>query len=431
MKRLFFTMLAGCWVSLAGACGSSSEGAGHSGATVNPAGGTGGDSSGSSGTSSGPTTGTGGNASGVGGEGTGGANTTGGTGGAANGGAAGMGTGGSAVVMGDGGVLTPKTTIVIFLIDGLMWPAVQTAIADGAAKNIKFLLDNGVRVQTAHSSTSAVRVALPDGSQPWGNATSGNSVIVTGTHLLEAPPAGMDDIFKVAHAAGIKSVFSGGDNNYAIYTDPDFHYAETAATDETVVQRAIDHMKNDGVRLLRIHLQRIRDDWSGPAGMTNPASNYILHLVRNDASIGTLIQALKDAGLWDTTYMVFGADHGMGQTTDSVHPPSTASSWDPVLAFYGPGLKKGATIPYAELPDVPVTLLKLAGLPALKGHTDPKVMLAKNGPTGTYLSNLLEGAAADLPSHPRYIEKYLQMGTFTSTGDTFAPYRTGMIAVIK
>jgi hypothetical protein len=201
-------------------------------------------------------------------------------------------------------------------------------------------------------------------------------------------------------------------------------------TDTVVVQRVIDHLKNDHVRLIRIHLQRIRDDWSGPAGLTNPTSPYLLHLIQNDQLLGTLIQALKDGGVWDATYLVVGADHGMGQTSGSVHPPSTASSWNPFLAFYGPGLKKGATIPYAELPDVPVTLMHFLGLPPLKGHTDPNVVLAQKGPTGIFLSNLLQGAPADI-AHPQYIEKYLQMGTFTSSPDTWDPYRTAMLALIK
>jgi hypothetical protein len=428
MKRLILSLVAGACVSLGFGCGSSGEGTtGGASSMMNAGGGSGGGVSGTGGDSSAggaEVTGGSGDASGgsssMAGAGPGGSGNAGGNGGA----------GGSAVISADGGAVDPQTTIVIFLIDGLMYQAVQTAIGSGAAQNLKFILDNGVRVETAHSSTSAVLVQLPDGSTPWGHATSGNTVIHTGTHLLEAPSSGMDDIFLAARRAGIKSVFSGGDNNYAVYTDPDFHYAETAVTDETVVQRAIMHIKNDHTRLVRIHLQRIRDDWSGPAGMTNPGSAYVLHLVQNDLLIGTLIQALKDVGVWDHTYMVVGADHGMGQTTDSVHPPSTASSWNPFLAFYGPGLKKGATIPYADLPDVPVTMMHFLGLPPLQGHTDPKVMLAQKGPTGVFLSNLLEGAPADI-THPRYIEKYLQMGTFTSTGDTFAPYRTGMIGVIK
>ena len=87
------------------------------------------------------------------------------------------------------------TTVVIFLIDGLQFQAVETAVANGAT-NMKFLLDNGVRAELSHPSSPAVTVQLPDGSTPNGGASSGNTTLHTGTHLIEAPSAGMDDIFK-------------------------------------------------------------------------------------------------------------------------------------------------------------------------------------------------------------------------------------------
>jgi hypothetical protein len=47
-----------------------------------------------------------------------------------------------------------------------------------------------------------------------------------------------DDIFLAARAAGIKSVFSGGDANYAALTTADFRYA-ASVSDAMVVQQAI------------------------------------------------------------------------------------------------------------------------------------------------------------------------------------------------
>jgi hypothetical protein len=346
----------------------------------------------------------------------------GGTGGGPGTGAGGAGDGG----LMDGGPVNPSTTVVIFIIDGLPYQAVQTAVANGAT-NIKFLLDNGVRAELSHSSSPAVTVQLPDGSRPNGGATSGNTTVHTGTHLIEAPSAGMDDIFKATTAAGIQSVFVGDDNNYSIYTTPTYHSIVT--TDDAVLSYAVMQLKTNHVRLLRIHMQRIRDVWSGPAGMTNASSMYILHLLQNDQHIGTLVQALKDEGVWDSTYFVLASDHGMGSTAASAHVPSQPSSWNNLLVFYGPGLKKGTTIPYAELMDVPVTVVHFFGLPPLKGHTDPNVTLAQKGPTGIFLSNLYAGTPPDLATHPRYIDQYL-MTSFPTTDD-YAPYREGMIRLIR
>ena len=361
------------------------------------------------------------------------------TGGAGAGGAAGSGggtaTGGSAGAApdaagnGSGGMAgaDPKTTVVLFLIDGLMSETAKTAAANGAT-NLKFLIDNGVTVDDAHSTSPAARTTLPNGSLPWGNATSGNIAVHTGTHVYEAGPDGLDDIFQATRAAGIKSVFSGGDANYSGFNTADFNYA-ASVSDEMVVQKAIDHIKNDKVRLLRLHLQRIRDDWMGPADKMNASSAYVRHVVDSDALLGRLIMALKDAGVWEKTYLVISADHGMGQTSGSSHPASTASSWNIFMGFYGPDLKKGATIPYAELPDIAVTTMRFLGLPPLKGHTGA-VTLAQKGPTGTVLTNLFTGAPAEL-AHPRLVEQYLKMNTFPGTADMYGAYRAAMLTLIK
>jgi hypothetical protein len=326
---------------------------------------------------------------------------------------------------GDGG--PSRTTVVLFLIDGLMPDTARTAAASGAV-NLKFVIDNGVVVETAHSTSPAARMILPDGSLPWGNASSGNVAVHTGTHVYEAGAPGMDDIFKAARAAGIRSVFSGGDANYAALTTADFHYA-ASVSDEQVVQQALTHLRNDKVRLLRLHLQRIRDDWSGPAGKTDPASAYVQHVVASDALLGQLRQALEEEGVWNSTYLVVTADHGMGQTAASAHEAAAASSWDVFMAFYGPDLKKGATIPYAELPDVAVTTMRFLGLPPLEGHTGD-VTLARKGPTGTVLTNLFLGASDQL-DHPRYVERYLKMNTFPGAGDDYGAYRAAMLELLK
>jgi hypothetical protein len=326
----------------------------------------------------------------------------------------------------DAGVKPANAVVLLFLVDGLQTATVQTAIGAGA-KNLKFIVDNGVTAETVHPTSPAARPSLPDGSLPWGNATSGTVAVHTGCHLCESHQ--MADIFLAARAAGIKSVFAGGDANYGTFTSADFHYAASVA-DETMVQHAIDHFKNDGARLLRLHLQRIRDSWTGPTDKTTATSAYLQHLLVVDGLLGQLIQTLKDGGAWDSTYVVVTSDHGMGDEMSSTHSPAQASSWNNFMAFYGPGIKKGATIPYAELPDVALMTVHFLGLPPLKGHTDPAVTLAKKGTTGTFLSNIFEGASRDL-DHPQYIEKYLQMGTFPSSADNYAPYRQAMLQLLK
>src|SRR5215212_2268381 len=89
------------------------------------------------------------------------------------------GSGGGAPTDGAAG----NTTVVLFLIDGMMTEAARTAAANGAT-NLKFVIDNGVTVETARATSPAARLTLPGGSLPWGNATSGNVAVHTGTHLF-------------------------------------------------------------------------------------------------------------------------------------------------------------------------------------------------------------------------------------------------------
>lgn len=317
-------------------------------------------------------------------------------------------------------------TVILFLVDGLQRAALDTGIANGAT-NMKFLVDNGVTSETSYSTSPAARLELPpNDSLPWGNATSGNVAVHTGCHLHESNV--MDDIFLAAGAANIVSVFSGGDSNYSAFTNPDFEYADDLE-DAEVMANALDHIENDDARLIRLHFQRIRDDWSGPAGKTMADSPYVQHLVAIDGLLGELRAALETKGVWDRTYVILTADHGMGQSSSSDHPPNVRSSWENVAVFYGPGVKKGVTIPYSENPDMAILANHMLKLPALKGHTDPQVTLTKKGPTGTLLTNVFEGGADVV--HPRYVEKYLTTGTYVDGGTGYSDYRLGMLEILE
>ena len=155
----------------------------------------------------------------------------------------------------------------------------------------------------------------------------------------------IDDIFLSARRAGIVSVFAGGSRNYAIFKDAThLYYGADELTDAIVVDRGLQHLTKDNARLLRLHLQHIRNAWQGPGDTTNPKSAYIQYFVKTvDPQLARLIAGLKAAGVWDRTYIILGSDHGMGQTSASGHPQSVLSSWQTFMAFYGPGVKRGAT----------------------------------------------------------------------------------------
>ena len=119
----------------------------------------------------------------------------------------------------------------------------------------------------------------------------------------------------------------------------------------------------------------------------------------------------------------------MGITRESEHPPSVLSSWMTFMNFYGPGIKKGRTIPYAETPDLALMINHFLKLSPLMGHTDPKVTINPKGTTGTFLSNIFE-AKPDEIKHPRMILRYLQSKNMKPSDD-FAEYRLAMLSYIK
>ena len=317
------------------------------------------------------------------------------------------------------------TTVLVFVVDGLQSDAAKVAAANGA-ENLKFLIENGVWVEEAYSTSPAPRMSLPDGSRPWGTTTSSNIAIHTGTHVFESRQ--MDDIFLSARRAHIKSVFAGGAGNYNVFTTADFCYSGRLA-DSVVVQHGIDHFKNDGARLIRLHLQQIRDSWSGPADKVNPDSRYQQAIRTADVLLGKLIRTFKSEGVWDSTFIIIAADHGMGISERSNHSPSVSSSWMPCMIFYGPFIKKGSSIPYAETPDLAIMINYFLNLEPLKGYTDPAVTIEPKGTTGTFLSNIFEGNPTEL-DHPKFIRRYLESKNWKPSDD-YAEYRLAMLVYMK
>jgi arylsulfatase A-like enzyme len=93
------------------------------------------------------------------------------------------------------------------------------------------------------------------------------------------------------------------------------------------VQRAIDAFRNYGVRLIRLHIQRIRDHWTGPEEKNRPDAHYQRYLLSVDHLLGNVVKVIRASGLWDSTFVIIAGDHGMGATKESDHPPSIVSSW--------------------------------------------------------------------------------------------------------
>jgi hypothetical protein len=166
------------------------------------------------------------------------------------------------VEKGSGGGAAPRVEqpiVVQFMIDGIDGNTVRTAVANGA-NTLAGILQQGVTVERFYCTSPAPRLQLPDGSLPWGGSTSANVALHTGCHIFESRQ--MDDIFLSARRAGIVSVFAGGSPNYSVFDTADHLYSGGDLSDEEVVARGLEHFAKDDARLLRLHLQHIRDAWA-------------------------------------------------------------------------------------------------------------------------------------------------------------------------
>jgi hypothetical protein len=119
----------------------------------------------------------------------------------------------------------------------------------------------------------------------------------------------------------------------------------------------------------------------------------------------------------------------MGMTEKSNHPASEPSSWSVFMNFYGPGIKKGKTILYAETPDIAILVNYILKLPQLKGHTDPNLKIKPPGTTGTLLTNIFQGNPDEI-KHPQFIKRYLENVNWKPS-DEYAEYRLIMLNYIK
>ncbi|PWG06644.1 alkaline phosphatase family protein [Polaribacter aquimarinus] len=315
--------------------------------------------------------------------------------------------------------------VIQFIIDGLMKDAVETAIKAGA-ENLRYFRNNGVVVEDAYSNSPVGRVKLPDGSEPWRGASPPNIGMHTGTHVFESQ--NLDDIFLSAKRKGIKSVYVGGHTLYDVFTTADTHYA-AIMSDQKVVELGMKHIKQDGARLVRLHLQEIRSSWKGPEGKTNPDSMYIKAILNADAQLAKLVTFLKKEGLWKNSFFIISADHGMGTLRKSNHLSEQLSSWQIYMNFYGNGVKKGATIPYAESPDIAILTNYFMNLPKLKGYTSRIDYLKQTSTTGVFLKNIFEGNSKDI-NHPKWIKKYLEDNK-KSPPNNYLHYREAMIKYIN
>lgn len=134
-------------------------------------------------------------------------------------------------------------------------------------------------------------------------------------------------------------------------------YDATAPTDEQTIEKATNYILEKQPNFLFVHLDNV-DHVGHDEGHKTPA--YYEAVSHVDGQIGSIIQATKDAGMFNETVFIVSADHGGigyghgGETLDEIEIP---------FMVYGKGVKKGYPIKHTVYTyDNAATMATLLGI---------------------------------------------------------------------
>jgi len=247
----------------------------------------------------------------------------------------------------------PADRAVLFYFDGLHPDAIDRL----DLPNLKKLKAEGTTVEEAvmtypwHPTTGAYGL-MHSTSLP-------NPITMTGNLFLRPNQPMLQDKFPrkidTAIATGSKaydSISSGFDVVHLLDT-----------SDAKLTDLILTTLQRHDPRYFRIQLQDVGragyrtinapDGAPFQADIWHPKSPYAAAAREADKQLGRFVAKMKELGRWENTFFVFMAD---GQSRHGWHMPMDEESWRTPMIFRGPGVRKGYTIPYAEIIDVVPTI---------------------------------------------------------------------------
>ena len=248
---------------------------------------------------------------------------------------------------------------VLFYFDGLHPEAIERF----NLPNLKQLQAEGTTVEQAimtfpwHPTTGAYgemhTTSLP------------NPITITGNLFLRPNQKMLQDMFPrnidTAIATGSKaydSISSGFDIVNLLDT-----------SDAELTDIILKTLERHDPKFYRIQLQDVGragyetinapDGTSWQADIWHRSSPYEAAVKEADKQLGRFITKMEELGRWNDTLFVFMAD---GQSRHGWHLPMDEESWQTPMIFHGANIKKGYTIPYAEIIDVVPTIAYALGV---------------------------------------------------------------------
>lgn len=256
--------------------------------------------------------------------------------------------------------------VVLVGIDG--WGAYSVPKAHDIP-NIRYFMDNGcytLKDRTVLPSASAINWAsmfmgVPTemhGYTQWNSRTPEIPSSLIGKHNMCAT------IFSVVRdqmpSAETGCLFEWDGIKYLVDTLSISHVAQAADGEKDPMQIAnmsADYIKAKKPQFVAVCIDQV--DHTGHAeGHDTPA--YYSTLANVDKEIGVIMQAVKDAGMWDNTVFILTADHG---GINKGHGGQTLQEMQIPFIICGKNIKKGMVITDAMMQyDCPATIAEIFGL---------------------------------------------------------------------
>jgi hypothetical protein len=219
----------------------------------------------------------------------------------------------------------PIERVLIVTFKGLR----PDAIADAGMNSVLDLMHSGA--YTLNAQTTIPSLTLPAHASMLTGTCPAKHVVRWDQYVPANGTALGTDIFDLAHAAGLRTVLLSGKEKLRHVTDSastDF-FAFVDKTDKildnTSVLRLALNQINEGFGLMVVHF----DDGGLEGEVSGWMSRTQLEVYgREDRGLASMLQTLKDKGMYESTLIIVTSDHGGHETsTGTTSPEDMTIPW--------------------------------------------------------------------------------------------------------
>ena len=268
-----------------------------------------------------------------------------------------------------------KASHVIFIgVDGVSTPAFKDPALLARMPNVKMMMENGsytLGKRSVMPSSSAINWAtifngLPTEQHGYGHWNSSKpeipAVLDNGrgmpptiyTLLREQQPEAESGC--VYNWDGIGPLLDTTVLSYYRY-DPGYHNPDGYTMEKYTQERAVKYILEKKPTFFTFYIGDV-DEVGHRLGWDTPG--YYDCLEETDRMVGLILQAARDAGIFDDTIFVFSSDHG---GSEKGHGQLQMLHLETPFVLYGKNIRKGYVLEYPMMQyDLPATLAYALGL---------------------------------------------------------------------